>query len=112
MYEILVSLYVNCAISLQFSTKFQGGSKPVPTNVCKLKNECQKTEERTFMLECIEVYKSLPALWNVKSKEYSNRQKTNDACDVINTFREKYPEATREDVTKKFNSLRTNYGRN
>ena len=34
-----------------------------------------KEDERKFILECIEVYRSLPALWNVKSKDYSNRIK-------------------------------------
>ena len=33
------------------------------------------SEERKFILEVIEVYRSLPALWNVKSKDYSNRTK-------------------------------------
>jgi hypothetical protein len=32
-------------------------------------------DERKFILECIEVYHPLPALWNVKSKDYSNRMK-------------------------------------
>jgi hypothetical protein len=32
-----------------------------------------KKDERNFILECIEVYHSLPALWNVKSNDYSNR---------------------------------------
>jgi hypothetical protein len=32
-----------------------------------------KGDERTFILDCIEVYRSLPALWNVKNKDYSNR---------------------------------------
>ena len=34
-----------------------------------------KEDERKFILECIEVYLSLPALWNVKSMDYSNRTK-------------------------------------
>jgi hypothetical protein len=34
-----------------------------------------KNEERGFIVECIKVYNSLPALWVVKSKEYSNCQK-------------------------------------
>jgi hypothetical protein len=34
-----------------------------------------KEDERKFILHCIEVYNSLPALWNVKSKGYSNRIK-------------------------------------
>lgn len=69
-----------------------------------------KTKERTFILECIEVYKALPALWNVKSEEYSNRQKKNASYEILVTkYRKRFPDATREDVTKKFNSLRTNY---
>jgi hypothetical protein len=34
-----------------------------------------KSDERRFILERIEVRHSLPALWNVKSKDYSNRIK-------------------------------------
>jgi hypothetical protein len=34
-----------------------------------------KEDERKLILECIEVYHSLPGLWNVKSKDYSNRMK-------------------------------------
>jgi hypothetical protein len=34
-----------------------------------------KEDERKFILERIEVCHSLPALWNVKSKDYSNRIK-------------------------------------
>jgi hypothetical protein len=37
-----------------------------------------KEDDRKFILECIEVYHSLPALWNVKSKDYSNRMKNNE----------------------------------
>jgi hypothetical protein len=38
----------------------------------------QKEEERTFIFGCIKVYHSLPALWNVKSKDYSNIIKNNN----------------------------------
>jgi hypothetical protein len=34
-----------------------------------------KEEERKFILECIEVRHSLPALGNIKSRDYSNRMK-------------------------------------
>lgn len=74
------------------------------------KSTACKTAERDFIRECIEVYRSQPALWNIKSKDYSNRQKKNDAYEVLlGKYKEKYPDATREDVTKKFNSLRTNF---
>lgn len=66
--------------------------------------------ERNFILDCIRVYKALPCLWKVKSKEYRDRQKKNDAYGIlVNKFRERYPEADREFVKKKINSLRTNY---
>lgn len=69
-----------------------------------------KEEERNFILECIEVYKNLPALWNVKSKDYSNRQKKNEQYEqLLRKYREKYPEADKSQLVKKFNSLRTNF---
>ena len=70
-----------------------------------------KEEDRTFQLECIEVYKSLPALWKVKCDEYSNRQKKDAAYAVlVEKFQEKYPNYTREDLNnKKINLYRTNY---
>jgi uncharacterized protein YfbU (UPF0304 family) len=34
-----------------------------------------KEDKRKLILDYMEVYHSLPALWNVKSKDYSNRIK-------------------------------------
>jgi hypothetical protein len=42
-----------------------------------------KEEERKFLLECIEVYRNLPALWKVKSKEYSDRNKKDAAYGTL-----------------------------
>jgi len=70
---------------------------------------CDK-EDREFILECLEVYKSLPALWKVKSDDYSNRVKKDAAYTVlVDKFKEKYPNFTRDDAKKKINSYRTNY---
>ncbi|KAK9499458.1 hypothetical protein O3M35_002490 [Rhynocoris fuscipes] len=56
------------------------------------------------------MYESLPALWKVKSKEYTDRNKKSKAYDkLLEIYRERYPNATREDVAKKINSLRTNF---
>jgi hypothetical protein len=54
-----------------------------------------------FILECIEINKTLPALWDIQCKEYSNRQKKNGAYDILVVkYRERNPEAGREDVKK------------
>ncbi|KAF5294809.1 hypothetical protein FQA39_LY00293 [Lamprigera yunnana] len=70
----------------------------------------EKDEERKFILECIEVYHSLPALWNIKSKDYSNRMKKNEQYNnLLRKYREYYPDADKAQLVKKFNSLRTNF---
>ena len=69
----------------------------------------EKEEDRCFQLECIDVYRQLPALWKVKSDDYSDRKKKDAAYAVlVEKFKEKYPNYTRDDVIKK-NSYRTNY---
>ena len=69
-----------------------------------------KEDEREFILECIEVYHSLPALWNVKSKDYSNRMKKNEQYEhLLRKYRERFPDADKDQLIKKFNSLRTNF---
>lgn len=69
-----------------------------------------KEEERRFVLELIELYHELPVLWKVKSKEYSDRNKRYAAYEtLLAKYRERYPTATKDDLTKKINSLRTNY---
>jgi len=42
-----------------------------------------KEEERKFILACNEVYNSLPALWNIKSKDYSIRMKKNEQYEQL-----------------------------
>lgn len=61
-----------------------------------------KKAERQFIVEFIEVYRGLPALWDVKSKDYSNRDKKGEHYDVlIKKYREKYPDAEKQEVVKK-----------
>ena len=69
-----------------------------------------KEDERKFILECIEVDRSLPALWNVKRKNYSNRMKKNEQYEhLLRKYRESFPDADKDQLIKKFNSLRTNF---
>ncbi|XP_018026499.1 uncharacterized protein LOC108681929 [Hyalella azteca] len=69
-----------------------------------------KKEERDFIIEFISLYRSLPALWDVKCIDYNNRAKKKEQYDVlVRKYREKYPSAEKENVVKKINSLRTNF---
>lgn len=69
-----------------------------------------KKAEKQFIVEFIEVYRGLPALWDVKSKDYSNRAKKGEQYDVlIEKYREKHLDAEKQEVVKKINSLRTNF---
>ncbi|KZC06772.1 hypothetical protein WN55_07545 [Dufourea novaeangliae] len=70
----------------------------------------EKSSEKQFILEVIEVYHGLLALWDVKWKDYSNRAKKGEQYDVLlEKYREKYPDADKQQVVKKINSLRTNF---
>ena len=67
-------------------------------------------EDRRFILECTEIYKSLLAMWDVKSKEYSNHEKNNMHVQFCFTnILTDTQKQTRQDVTKKCNSLRANF---
>ena len=67
-------------------------------------------EEKKFLLELIDVYRSLPALWQIKSKEYSDRQKKDSAYEtLLIKYREYYKEGTKDELKKKLNALRTNF---
>ena len=66
-----------------------------------------KEDERKFILECIEVYHSLSALRNVKSKDYSNIIKKEQYEHLLRKYIERFPDADKNQLIKKFNSLRT-----
>lgn len=68
------------------------------------------TDEKKFILEVIEVYRSLPALWDNKCKDYSNRTKKNEQYEeLLQKYKERFPDADRKAMVKKINSLRTNF---
>lgn len=69
-----------------------------------------KEDERKFILEVIELYHSLPALWKIKSEEYHNKSKKNQQYEqLLSKYKEKYPNANKANLIKKINSLRTNF---
>ncbi len=56
----------------------------------------------------IEIYRSKPCLWRVKSKEYHDREKRDAAYErLVIKFKELEPDATKKSVVKK-NNLRSN----
>ncbi|XP_058067184.1 uncharacterized protein LOC131216652 [Anopheles bellator] len=70
----------------------------------------KKHEYKQFMLEFIQVYRQLPALWDQKSADYNNRVTKAEQYEVlVEKYRERYPDSTKVDVVQKINSLRTNF---
>ena len=64
-------------------------------------------EERQFLIEFIEEYRSLPALWCVTSTEYRNKKNEQNAK-LLNKYKEKYLNVEKKYVAnpKKIDSIR------
>lgn len=66
------------------------------------------SKDKEFIIDFIETYKNYPALWKIKSQKYSDRNAKSMAyAALIEKMKEVDPEATRETVVKKINSIRT-----
>ncbi|KAF8765124.1 uncharacterized protein LOC129967496 [Argiope bruennichi] len=66
--------------------------------------------ERRVIQEFIEIYRSEPSLWKVRSSHYNNKAIKNVAYRrMVAKLREIYPNADVEMVKRKINALRTNY---
>ena len=65
-------------------------------------NMAPTKEEKKFLLEVIDRYRQLPALWKIKSDDYSNRNKKEQAYEsLLQKYREWYKEATKDDLKEK-----------
>jgi len=65
---------------------------------------------REFTEEFIKLYESEHCLWNVKSKEYHDRNKKDTAYrKLVNKQQEIESNATKDSVIKKINNLRSAY---
>lgn len=61
-----------------------------------------------FLTQFIDMYRELPCLWMVKSKDYYNRNKRQEALDkLMELCKEVCPSPTRDYVCKKIANLRT-----
>ncbi|KAH8300030.1 hypothetical protein KR044_008740, partial [Drosophila immigrans] len=70
------------------------------------------SRDRQFWTEFLLLYRSLPAVWKVKSPEYSSRAlKSAGYEQLAQKLREVEPDADRALVVKKINSFRTNFRR-
>lgn len=67
--------------------------------------------KRTQVIEeFIELYKSEPCLWRVKSKDYHNRPLRDAAyTKLLTKLKESEPDAVKDTVIKKINNLRSNF---
>lgn len=69
-------------------------------------------ENHTFWTEFIALYKSLPCLWDIRSKSYVDRNLRNDAIDVlIEKCKEINPLSDKDFVNKKIHNLRCSFRR-
>ncbi|XP_023294757.2 uncharacterized protein LOC111677794 [Lucilia cuprina] len=67
-------------------------------------------KNKKFILEFIDVYRNLPALWQTKCKEYYNKKEKDLQYKILlQKYRELDPKAEKKDVAMKINSLRTAY---
>lgn len=66
-----------------------------------------RSVSREFLTEFIQLYQQFPCLWQVKSKEYSDRNKKNAAYEeLVIKMKEVDKNATKETVVKKINTIR------
>jgi hypothetical protein len=88
---------VDCA-ALQLASRLQCGNMDASGN----KNK------RKALLEFLQCYRSLPVLWDTNHVAYNNRQKKSEAYnELLNKFKQVEPNATRDNVVRKINSMRS-----
>ncbi|CAK1583795.1 unnamed protein product [Parnassius mnemosyne] len=65
---------------------------------------------REFLLDFIELFKTLEPLWLIKSKDYCNKNKRNECYDLLlNKVLTIEPSANRVTITKKINNLHSTF---
>ncbi|GLV40882.1 uncharacterized protein CBL_08456 [Carabus blaptoides fortunei] len=73
-------------------------------------NTTIKNWAREAVAALIEVYRNKACLYDVKSEEYHNRERTRDAlAEMVKVVSQYYPSVTEEDCKKKYQSLRNQF---
>jgi len=67
--------------------------------------------EKEFLLQFISIYRDLPMLWRIRSKEYMDKHKRINAIKKLTELLKVYRRNITEDVKKKINILRTTFKR-
>ncbi|XP_076061488.1 uncharacterized protein LOC143037246 [Oratosquilla oratoria] len=64
--------------------------------------------DRQYWTEFIQLYRNNECLWKIKNKDYMDKEKKNIAYEVLaEKLRERYEEATVDDVRKRINNMRS-----
>ncbi|CAH1962804.1 unnamed protein product [Acanthoscelides obtectus] len=67
-------------------------------------------DNKSFWEEFIQLYQENHCLWDIKCKDYRNKQKKNAAYEnLINKSKEMFPDANKKFVIKKISSLRSSF---
>lgn len=70
------------------------------------------TSNKKFWTEFINIYHSLPSLWNTKDENYNNRECRNAAWNkLVEKLQEVEPDANQDSVKRKINTFRSNFNR-
>jgi len=73
-------------------------------------NTSRECRDRSILRDFISEYRQLPELWDVRSKDYCNRDKKNAAYKKLLVFYKVLKNnSTIDDVKKKINTLRSNF---
>ncbi|XP_013106980.2 uncharacterized protein LOC106086739 [Stomoxys calcitrans] len=80
--------------------------------MCDRKISLAKLEERRLCVEFLELYKTMPSLWDMSSEEYHDKElKKINYERLLQKFRQMEPMASMKEMKRKINVLRTNYRR-
>ncbi|XP_049311619.1 uncharacterized protein LOC105222953 isoform X4 [Bactrocera dorsalis] len=80
-------------------------------NTVKKKQDGLNSEQK-FVIELIELYRTLPALWDKKCIQYNDRESKAIQYNILlEKYKERYPDANKDDIKRKMKSLRLNMGK-